>query len=39
VQSGWGIDSRAMEASLDRQFPGEYPQVPEGGAIWVFAVK
>jgi alcohol dehydrogenase (cytochrome c) len=39
VQSGWGIDSRAMQARLNAQFPGEYPEVPEGGAIWVFAVK
>ena len=39
VQSGWGIDSRAMQAQLNAQFPGEYPEVPEGGAIWVFAVK
>jgi hypothetical protein len=20
-------------------FPGKYPDVPQGGAIWVFAVK
>jgi len=39
VQSGWGIDSRAMQARLNTQFPGEYPEVPEGGAIWVFAVR
>jgi alcohol dehydrogenase (cytochrome c) len=39
VQSGWGIDSRSMQALLNRQFPGQYPEVPEGGAIWVFAVK
>ena len=39
VQSGWGIDSRSMQARLNRIFPGEYPEVPEGGAIWVFAIK
>ena len=39
VQSGWGIDSRAMQARLNTLFPGEYPEVPEGGAIWVFAVE
>ena len=39
VQSGWGIDSRGMQARLNTLFPGEYPEVPEGGAIWVFAVK
>ena len=39
VQSGWGIDSRAMQTRLNGLLPGEYPDVPEGGAIWVFAVK
>jgi alcohol dehydrogenase (cytochrome c) len=39
VQSGWGIDARSMQARFNRLFPGEYPEVPEGGAIWVFAVK
>ncbi len=38
VQSGFGIDSRAMQGRLNRLFPGEYPEVPEGGAIWVFAL-
>ena len=39
VLSGWGGDSRGMEATLNRLFPGQYPEVPEGGAIWVFAVE
>ena len=39
VQSGWGVDSRAMQARLDAAFPGDYPPVPEGGSIWVFAAK
>jgi alcohol dehydrogenase (cytochrome c) len=39
VQSGWGIDSRSMEGRLNALFPGKYPEVPEGGAIWVFAAK
>ncbi len=39
VQAGWGGDSRGMQANLNRIFPGEYPEVPEGGAIWVFAVE
>src|SRR3984893_14395709 len=39
VQSGWGIDSRAMQARLNTLFPGKFPEVPEGGAISVFAVK
>jgi alcohol dehydrogenase (cytochrome c) len=39
VLSGWGIDSRAVQARLNSIFPGQYPEVPEGGAVWVFAVK
>ena len=39
VQSGFGIDSRSMQARLNRLVPGEYPEVPEGGAVWVFTVK
>ena len=39
VQSGWGVDARGMQGRLNTLFPGEYPEVPEGGAIWVFAVK
>ena len=38
VHAGWGGDSRGDQASLDRSFPGEYPEVPEGGAVWVFAL-
>jgi len=39
VQSGWGIDSRGTQARLNALFPGDYAEVPEGGAIWVFAIK
>jgi alcohol dehydrogenase (cytochrome c) len=39
VQSGWGIDARAMQGRMSRLVPGEYQEVPEGGAVWVFAVK
>ena len=39
VQSGFGIDSRSMQARLNRLVPGEFPEVPEGGAVWVFAVR
>jgi len=38
VQSGWGIDSRGMQSRLNTLTRGAYPEVPEGGAIWVFAV-
>jgi alcohol dehydrogenase (cytochrome c) len=39
VQSGWGVDSAGMQTQLNAIFPGKYPDVPEGGAVWVFAVK
>lgn len=39
VQSGWGIDARSMQARLNAVSPGNFPEVPEGGAVWVFAVK
>ncbi len=39
VQAGWGVDSRAMQGRLNALRPGEFPEVPEGGSIWVFAVK
>ncbi len=38
VHAGWGGDSRGDQANLNRLFPGEYPEVPEGGAVWVFAL-
>jgi alcohol dehydrogenase (cytochrome c) len=37
VQSGWGIDARAMQNRLLKLVPG-LPEVPEGGAIWVFSL-
>ncbi len=39
VQSGWGVDSRAMQGRLNTLRPGQYPEVPEGGTVWVFAVR
>jgi alcohol dehydrogenase (cytochrome c) len=39
VQSGWGIDARGMQGSLNRISPGSFREVPEGGAVWVFAIK
>jgi alcohol dehydrogenase (cytochrome c) len=38
VETGWGGDARGMQAALNRLFPGDYPEVPEGGAVWVFAL-
>ena len=39
VQSGWGVDARGVNARLNGFYPGDYPEVPDGGSIWVFAVK
>jgi alcohol dehydrogenase (cytochrome c) len=39
VQSGWGVDSRSMQGRLNGLRPGQFPEVPEGGTIWVFAVR
>jgi alcohol dehydrogenase (cytochrome c) len=39
VHAGWGGDPRGMQAGLNRMFPGEFPEVPEGGALWIFAVE
>jgi len=39
VQSGWGIDSRGMQTRLNEASPGNFPEVPEGGAIWVFGIR
>ena len=39
VQSGWGVDAARMQSWLNLLFPGKYPDVPPGGAIYVFAVK
>jgi alcohol dehydrogenase (cytochrome c) len=38
-EAGWGGDARGDQATLNRLFPGEFPEVPEGGAVWVFAVE
>ena len=38
VQSGFGLDARNMQRRLNSLFPGKYPDVPEGGAVWVFAL-
>jgi alcohol dehydrogenase (cytochrome c) len=37
---GWGGDGMGIQASLARQFPGQgfAGDVPQGGAVWVFAL-
>ncbi len=39
VQSGWGVDSARMQARLNLVRQHQFPEVPQGGAIWVFAVE
>jgi alcohol dehydrogenase (cytochrome c) len=39
VRSGWGVDAAKMQARMDLLFPGKYPEVPQGGAVYVFALK
>ena len=39
VQSGWGVDAARMQRGLNLLFPGKYPEVPQGGAVYVFALK
>jgi len=38
VQSGWGVDAARMQARLNLERPWEFPDVPQGGSVWVFAV-
>ena len=38
VQAGWGVDAQKMQDALD-QTVGTKTDVPQGGVIWVFAVK
>ena len=39
VQTGWGVDAAKMQTRMNLLFPGKYPDVPQGGAVYVFAVK
>ena len=38
VQSGWGVDAQRMQTRLDT-FYGTTTLVPQGGVIWVFAIR
>ena len=38
VMTGWGGDPRGVQARMYALRPGEFPEVPEGGAIWVFTL-
>jgi len=39
VHACWGGDPRGMQNAMNRVFPGEYPPVPEGGSITVYALE
>jgi alcohol dehydrogenase (cytochrome c) len=36
--AGWGGDAAGDQAGINRLHPDEAPPVPEGGAVWVFAL-
>jgi len=38
VQSGWGVDAQRMQGRLDT-FLGTKTDVPQGGVLWVFAIR
>jgi len=38
VQSGWGVDAARMQARINLVRPWEFPDVPQGGSVWVFAL-
>jgi alcohol dehydrogenase (cytochrome c) len=38
VQSGWGVDAQRMQGRLDT-ITGTKTDVPQGGVVWVFAVR
>ena len=38
VQAGWGLDAARMQGALDRS-RGTVTQFPQGGVLWVFALK
>jgi alcohol dehydrogenase (cytochrome c) len=39
VQSGWGVDAQRIQDGLSALNVGFEPDVPQGGVVWVFAVK
>jgi alcohol dehydrogenase (cytochrome c) len=38
VQSGWGVDAQGMQGRIDRA-RGTETIVPQGGVVWVFALR
>jgi alcohol dehydrogenase (cytochrome c) len=39
VQAGWGVDAQRIQDALVGKVPGLENNVPQGGVVWVFAVK
>ena len=39
VMSGWGGDARGVQGRLNGLRPGEFPEVHDGGALWVFTLS
>ena len=39
IAAGTVIRCAGDQRRLDGQMPGRFPEVPEGGAVWVFALK
>jgi len=39
VQSGWGVDGQRIQDSLAKLNIGVVPDVPQGGVLWVFALR
>jgi alcohol dehydrogenase (cytochrome c) len=39
VQSGWGVDAQRIQDALVGKVDGFENNVPQGGVVWVFAVK
>jgi alcohol dehydrogenase (cytochrome c) len=39
VQSGWGVDAERIQDALSKQNIGVSDNVPQGGVVWVFALK
>jgi alcohol dehydrogenase (cytochrome c) len=39
VQSGWGVDAQRIQDGLTKDNVGVSNNVPQGGSVWVFAVK
>jgi alcohol dehydrogenase (cytochrome c) len=39
IQSGWGVDAQRIQDALAGKNIGIENNVPQGGVIWVFALK